>query len=319
MQDGTGYQGFPKHFDGKRFFNPDAPQVRGFLEALRWKLTSRPEPSPGFVADVEPSKPPAGVDGNALRVTLINHSSVLLQKSGLHLLTDPIWSERASPLSFVGPRRRRAPGVRLDDLPRIDIVLLSHNHYDHLDLATLRRLADRGHSQFIVPTGVAGLLRSNHIGPVHELDWGESLALAQANIHSVPALHFSARGMFDQNRTLWCGFVIQMGDRMVYFAGDTAFGKHFAQIRERFGPPRLALLPIGAYLPRWFMSPVHMGPDEAVQAHRILAAQTSIAIHHGTFKLTDEGIDTPKQELQACAPGDSFLVLNNGQAVTLES
>jgi L-ascorbate metabolism protein UlaG (beta-lactamase superfamily) len=308
---------FPRHFDGKRFFNPGAPGTRGFLDVLRWKLSSRPEPSARFVGDVQPSKPPSSVEGTELRVTLINHSTLLLQHSSSHILTDPVWSERVSPLASIGPRRRREPGVRFEDLPRIDTVLLSHNHYDHLDLATLRRLADGGQPQFIVPTGVARLLRSESIGPVHELDWGESLALTGTNFHSVPALHFSARGIFDGNRTLWCGYVMETAGRMVYFAGDTAFGVHFAQIRERFGAPRLALLPIGAYEPRWFMSSVHMAPEEAVRAHEILAAKTSIAIHHGTFQLGDEGIDTPKKQLRECAPGDSFLVLDNGKSVTL--
>jgi L-ascorbate metabolism protein UlaG (beta-lactamase superfamily) len=317
VQHGAGAPPFSRHFDGKRFFNPDAPQARGFLDVLRWKLSSRPEPSARFVSDVEQSQPPSCVEGNELRVTLINHSTLLLQQSGSHILTDPIWSERASPLTSIGPRRRRKPGVRWEDLPRIDTVLLSHNHYDHLDLATLRRLAGRGQSQFIVPAGVARLLRGQSIGPVHELDWGESLPLARTTIHSVPALHFSARGVFDRNRTLWCGYVIEAADRIVYFAGDTAFGGHFAAIRERFGAPRLALLPIGAYEPRWFMSPVHMGPEDAVKAHRILGAMTSIAIHHGTFQLADEGLDTPKKRLSECAPGDSFLALDNGQSVTL--
>jgi L-ascorbate metabolism protein UlaG (beta-lactamase superfamily) len=313
MKEGTSDPGFPKHFDGERFYNPGSPGARGVVDALRWKLTGRPEPSPRFVPDVEPSKPPPDVASGELRVTLINHSTVLLQQSGSHILTDPIWSDRASPLSWIGPRRRRNPGVLWEDLPRIDIVLLSHNHYDHLDLPTLRRLADRGHSQFIVPTGVARLLRSQGIGPVHELDWGESLRRGSDTIHSVPALHFSARGLFDRNRTLWCGYMIEAADRMIYFAGDTAFGGHFAKIRERFGSPHLALLPIGAYEPRWFMSAVHMAPDEAVRAHEILAAKTSIAIHHGTFQLADEGLDTPRDLLIACARHVSFLVLKNGQ------
>jgi len=313
MQDGTSQPQFPQHFDGKRFRNPDAPQAPGLPDALRWKLTSRPEPSPRFIPDVAPSIPPRRFAGDTVRTTLVNHSTVLLQHRDSNILTDPIWSERASPLSWVGPRRKRIPGVAWEHLPPIDAVLLSHNHYDHLDLPALRRLAARGDSTFIVPAGCARMLRSRNIGPAHELDWGESLPLPGCTIHCVPALHFSGRGIFDQNRTLWCGYVIQCGARLVYYAGDTAFGPHFAQIRERFGSPRLALLPIGAYEPRWFMSPVHMGPDEAVRAHRILGAQTSIAIHHGTFQLADEGIDTPRKELAACAPHKSFLVLNNGE------
>jgi L-ascorbate metabolism protein UlaG (beta-lactamase superfamily) len=308
---------FSKHFDGKRFFNPDARQAPGFLDLLRWQLTSRPERSARFLWDVQQSKPPACAEGNELRVTLINHSTLLLQPCGVNILTDPIWSRRASPFTWIGPSRRREPGVRWEDLPRIDIVLVSHNHYDHLDLATLHWLAARGESRFVVPVGVGRLLRSRNIGPVHELDWGESLSLAPVTIHSVPALHFSARGIFDRNRTLWCGYVIGAADRTVYFAGDTAFGDHFAQIRKRFGASRLALLPIGAYEPRWFMSPSHMAPDDAVRAHQILGAQTSIAIHHGTFQLGDDAIDTPKRFLARCAPDDSFLVLDNGQSVTL--
>jgi L-ascorbate metabolism protein UlaG (beta-lactamase superfamily) len=311
---GTNGPRFPKHFDGKRFYNPDAPQAPGLLDALRWKLTSRPEPSPSFISDVEQSIPPRRVEGSGLRTTLVNHSTVLLQQRGSNILTDPIWSERASPLSWIGPRRRRKPGISWDHLPRIDAVLISHNHYDHLDLPTLRRLAARGESAFIVPSRGARLLRSENIGPVHELDWGESLSLAPGlTIHCVPALHFSSRGIHDRNRTLWCGYMIECQERLIYFAGDTGFGRHFAQIREKFGSPRLALLPIGAYEPRWFMSPVHMAPDEAMRAHQILAARTSIAIHHGTFQLTDESIDTPKKELIARAQDEAFLVLNNGQ------
>jgi len=313
MQQVASGSGFPKHFDGRRFYNPGAPQAAGFLDVLRWKLTSRPQRSPRFISDVEQSKPPGSVEGSALRATLVNHSTVLLQQQGFNVLTDPIWSGRASPLSWIGPRRRRKPGVSWQDLPRIDAVLISHNHYDHLDLPTLRRLAALGHSTFIVPAGVARLFRSEKIGPTHELDWGESVSLQGCTIHCVPALHFSSRKMWDLNTTVWCGYVIECQDRPVYFAGDTAFGSHFAQIREKFGPPRLALLPIGAYAPRWFMSRVHMAPDEAVRAHEILAAHTSVAIHHGTFQLTDEAIDTPKKELIACARDASFVVLDNGQ------
>jgi L-ascorbate metabolism protein UlaG (beta-lactamase superfamily) len=303
---------FPRHFDGKRFYNPDAPQAPGLLDVLRWKLTTRPQQSPSFIDDVEPSIPPRRWEASGLRTTLVNHSTVLLQWRGSNILTDPIWSERTSPLSWIGPRRRRKPGVSWEDLPPIDAVLISHNHYDHLDLPTLRRLAARGDSTFIVPVGVARLLRAENIGTAHELDWGEALPLPGFTIHCVPALHFSGRGIH-RNRTLWCGYVIEYQERLVYYAGDTGFGPHFSWIRERFGSPDLALLPIGVYEPRWFMSPVHMAPEEAVRAHDILAAKSSIAIHNGTFQLGDEAIDTPKNQLITCAQQKPFLVLNNGQ------
>ncbi len=305
---------FAKHFDGKRFYNPNGSRAPGWIDALRWKLTSRGEPSPRFVSDVKQSIPPRQVEGSELRATLVNHSTVLLQQRTSHILTDPIWSERASPMSLIGPRRRRSPGVRRENLPRIDIVLISHNHYDHLDLQTLRWLAGRGVITFIVPIGVSNLLRSERIGPVYELDWGEARKVDATTVHCVPALHFASRGIFDRNKTLWCGYVISSKNGNVYFAGDTAFGDHFTQIRDRFGSLRLALLPIGAYEPRWFMSPIHMAPEEAVRAHEILGSGTSIAIHHGTFQLGDDGIDTPKHKLLASSRRDSFLILENGQS-----
>jgi hypothetical protein len=223
MQKGAKEMRFPKRFDGRRFYNPDAPQAPGFLDVIRWKLTSRPESSPSFISDVEPSIPPRSVDGNALRITLVNHSTVLLQQRGFNILTDPIWSERASPFSWIGPRRRRKPGVRKEDLPRIDAVLISHNHYDHMDLPTLRQLAARGDCTFVVPARTAQLLRSENIQPVHELDWGQSLSLSNFIVHGVSALHFSARGIYDRNKTLWCGYVIECQSRLIYFAGDTAY------------------------------------------------------------------------------------------------
>ena len=291
---------FPPHFDGQRFFNPGGKQARGLLDVLRWKLTSRAAPTPRFIADVQPSVPVPSLPQEQARVTLINHSTVLLQVNGLNILTDPVWSERASPVRFAGPRRRRAPGVRWEDLPPIDLVLLSHNHYDHLDLRTLHKLKRTHPSEYIVPLGLAKLLARQKLGAAQELDWGDSLSFRGTVIHAVPALHFSARSLRDRNRTLWCGYLLETPTGPVYFAGDTAYGEHFAAIRQRYGAPRLALLPIGAYQPRWFMSAVHMGPDEAVRAHSDLGSQVSVAIHHGTFQLTDEALDTPPEELRSC-------------------
>jgi L-ascorbate metabolism protein UlaG (beta-lactamase superfamily) len=167
------------------------------------------------------------------------------------------------------------------------------------------------------------LLESEGIGPVHELDWGDSISLRDLTIHCVPAMHFSARGLFDRNRTLWCGYVIEAGARVLYFAGDTAYGDHFEAIRKRFGSPRLALLPIGAYEPHWIMSPVHMGPDEAARAHQALGAETSVAIHHGTFQLADESIDMPATALRESLrrrriAEQSFRALNNGEFVEFD-
>jgi L-ascorbate metabolism protein UlaG (beta-lactamase superfamily) len=258
-----------------------------------------------------------------LRATLVNHSTVLLQQHGSNILTDPVWSECVSPVSWLGPRRRRSPGVQWEDLPTIHLVLLSHNHYDHLDLPSLRLLAARRESQFIAPLGLAAWLESLGIGPARELDWGDSIALRGLIIHCVPALHFSARGPFDRNKTLWCGYVIESAGGILYFAGDTAYGDHFAAIRERFGAPRMALLPIGAYQPRWMMSAVHMSPDEAVEAHQTLGAQMAVAIHHGTFQLADDAIDTPAAALRESlrrreAGGEPFRVLRNGESVHLD-
>ena len=308
---------FPEHFDGERFYNPDAPPPFGFAQVLRWKLTSRPEPSPRFVADVEPTVPPRRVERGQLRITLVNHSTVLIQLPGANILTDPIWSERTSPLSWIGPRRHRAPGVRIEDLPPLDAVLISHDHYDHLDLPTLRQLAPRHNPAFVVPARVSRTLRSANITSARELDWSDSLPLSNVVVHCVPAVHFSARRLFDRNLSLWCGYVIESQEGLVYFAGDTAFGSHFAGIRAKYGAPRVALLPIGSYLPRWFMSRVHMDPAGAVAAHELLGARTSIAIHHGTFQLADDGIDTAKKELLACRRDPSFLVLRNGESVNI--
>ncbi len=297
------------HFDGERFFNPGAKQARGLGEVLRWRFSSKPTKWPDWIDDVTPSKPARGVTGE-LRVTMINHATLLLQMDGGNILTDPIWSERTSPIAWAGPKRHRAPGVRFEDLPPIHLVLLSHNHYDHLDLPTIKRLAAEHRPQFAVPLGVAALLRSERIAVAAELDWWDR----HEAITCVPAQHFSARGVTDRNRTLWCGYTIETPLGLVYFAADTGFGPHFAQIRERCGPLRAALLPIGAYKPEWFMGPVHMSPQDAIRAQAVLQPGVCVPIHFGTFQLTDEGPEDPLKEL-GDAPG--WVVLRNGQSTLL--
>ena len=288
------------HFNGRTFFNPDGPQTKGLWDVIRWQFTRRPRPWPPKLPSAVQPAPPTRVMGGEPRITVIGHSTVLIQVHGLNFLTDPIWSERASPVQFLGPRRRRQPALRMQDLPPIDVILLSHNHYDHLDRTTLRELIDRHRPRIITTLGV-----SRHLPPGDgtaaclEMDWWQSEQItSDMRLTCVPAKHFSARTPFDRNRTLWCGFVLSTPSGGIYYAGDTAWGAHFEQIRERLGAPLIALLPIGAYAPRWFMSPVHMDPEEAVQAHRVLKARKSIAIHCGTFALADEGPDDPVTDLQ---------------------
>jgi L-ascorbate metabolism protein UlaG (beta-lactamase superfamily) len=297
------------HFDGETFHNlPPGPR-RGFADFVRWQRTRRPGFWPEWIESAPGSPPEPRVSD--LRVTRVGHSTVLVQAAGLNLLTDPVWSDRVSPVSWAGPRRRRAPGIRFEDLPPIDAVLVSHNHYDHLDLPTLERLEAAHRPQFLVSLGNAALLRSRAIGRVAELDWWQRAEIGGARVTAVPARHFSGRGLRDTNATLWCGYAIESAAGTVYFAGDTGWGPHFQQIRERLGAPRLALLPIGAYRPEWFMSPVHMSPREAVEAHGVLGAAASVAIHYGVFAIADDGAAEAVDEL-ARAREPRFLVVEPG-------
>lgn len=282
------------HFDGRRFFNPGGANGQPFWLAPSMLLTPRTRwPSK---VPVDQKQPPQTGPGDVV-VTFIGHASFLLQIGGINLLMDPVYSERASPLSFMGPRRVRAPGVRFDDLPSISCVLLSHNHYDHCDLRTLRALDRRFHMPIVTPVGNRRLLRSAGIEHVEELDWWENAHTAPLPVTLTPAQHFSARHPFDRNRALWCGFLIEASGRRILFAGDTGYGVHFREIGARLGPIDFGLIPIGAYEPRWFMKDIHMNPAEAVQAHLDLAAIESLAMHFGTFQLTPEGIDDPPREL----------------------
>jgi L-ascorbate metabolism protein UlaG (beta-lactamase superfamily) len=311
---GPAYRGpVSDHFDGEHFSNMRAVPHGGFGAFLRWQMHR--QRGPWVDRDAPPGpKPPARVPG--LRVTFVNHATMLLQQDDLNVLTDPIWSLRASPVAFMGPRRHHPPGLRFEDLPPIDAVLLSHNHYDHLDLPTLLRLQAAHHPRFFCALGNKALLERAGLQRVTELDWWQSVPLtATVDLIAVPAQHFSNRGFFDRDRTLWLGYVLRGPAGLSYFAGDTGAGPHFAEIRRRLGAPRLAMLPIGAYRPAWFMSPVHEAPAEALAAHAQLGAGTSVAVHFGTFALGDDGQDEPRRALEAARRGARFHVLDFGEAL----
>jgi L-ascorbate metabolism protein UlaG (beta-lactamase superfamily) len=316
---GPTYQGPPSdHFDGRRFENMRAVPHGGLGAFLRWQLGRQ---RPAWTDRTTPPgpPPPARVTGGALRVTFVNHATVLLQQDGLNVLTDPIWSLRASPVSFAGPRRHRPPGLRFEDLPPIDAVVLGHNHYDHLDLPTLVRLQQAHRPRFFCGLGNGRLLARAGIERVTELDWWQAARLTpEVELVAVPSQHFSNRGLFDRDRTLWLGYVVRGPAGTSYFASDTGRGPHFAEIRRRLGPPRLAVLPIGAYRPEWFMSGVHVSPQEALEAHNALGAGTSVGMHFGTFSLADDGQDEPPAALAAAlashpAPRPRFWTLDFGE------
>jgi L-ascorbate metabolism protein UlaG (beta-lactamase superfamily) len=253
-------------------------------------------PWPSRIA-APPHLPPRLDDATAV-VSWVGHATFLIQTAAGNILTDPMYSERAGPFNMIGPRRVRPPAVRIEDLPPIATVLLSHNHYDHCDRPTLRTLARRFDPLVITPVGNGPVVRSCGIRRMEELDWWQRSEASAHVVTVTPARHFSARGPFDRNRALWGGFVVSIGELRLYFAGDTGYGPFFHDIRKRLGPIDLALLPIGAYEPRWFMQPVHMNPGEAVQAHLDLKAKRSIGMHYGTFQLTAEGIAEPLRALE---------------------
>ncbi len=312
----------PAPFDGRHFHNGSGIGPHGFSAVLRWLLTRRRQPWPDAVAATIAAKPQDRVGDGAIRATVIGHATVLIQVAGLNILTDPVWSPRIGPVNWLGIKRIRPPAIAFDDLPRIDVVLVSHNHYDHLDRPTLAALAER--DQVLVVTG----RKAGHAVPgdlVRELDWWESRILGEGvQVTYVPAEHFSGRGPFDRNASLWGGFVLETPRGAIYFAGDTGMGPHFAAIRARFGPMTLSLLPIGAYAPRWFMGPVHLDPADAVAASVTLDSAISLALHFGTFRLADESYDAPLQELAAALaawdsgkPGGDFRVPTFGEAVVI--
>jgi L-ascorbate metabolism protein UlaG (beta-lactamase superfamily) len=316
-----GYKGRPSdHFDGKRFYNQGNHTEQGFFTFLKW-ITTRDAPEwRKMPAVANHTKLSQRVGNGELQITFINHATFLIQMDGLNILTDPLWSERTSPVSFTGPQRVQQPGILLNDLPPIDAVVLSHNHYDHLDLPTLKIIAGRDKPHIFAGLGNRVLLNKAGIDNVREMDWWEQEILSDTvAVSFVPARHFSNRGMCDHNKTLWGGFVLESSAGAVYFAGDTGFGPHFEQIGNRFTSIRLALLPIGAFQPEWFMAPHHMSPPDALKAHFILRTHTSVAMHYGTFRLGDDQQNEPVEALRsAIAAADmqssQFWIMEFGES-----
>ena len=286
------------HFDGRRFFNPGLPAGRrGLAQVVKWRLGGQRQTWPKLPPDPLFPPPPSQVEPGQAAVTFIGHATFLIRLPGLTILTDPVFSERCSPVGWAGPRRARPPGIALSKLPPIDLVLVSHNHYDHLDLPSLRRLVGRNTPAVITTLGNERLMREAGFAQVSALDWWESQTVGGLRVTATPARHFSRRGLRDGNASLWGGFSLKDAHGHILFAGDSGAGPHWATMRDRLGSPDLALLPIGACEPRWLMAPVHMNPAEAVQAHRDLGARQSIGMHFGTFQLTDEAIDAPERWL----------------------
>ena len=316
------------HFNGKTFFNPGARIAGRFRDFLRWRLLHRPVPWPRSV-ELVPQPPPPKPRGDEIVATWIGHATWLLQTTRGNFLTDPQFSPCAGPLGRLGPRRVHAPGVAPEALPRIDAVLLSHDHYDHCDLPSLRWLAKVHAPLFVAPLRHGDILRRAGAQRMVELDWWQSHAVGtDAQVTLTPSQHWTNRLDAPRNHRLWGGFFLTLGatggagTRRIWFVGDTGYDADlFRSIGGRCGAPDLALMPIGAYEPRWFMAPMHMNPAEAVAAHRDAGARRSLAMHWGTFQLTDEGREDPVLALASArnaagVAADEFRVLQPGESVT---
>lgn len=314
------------HYREGRFWNLD-PSVTGkksFLQLLKWQFGSKKTEWPDFVEDnlspviineAEPGK---------VKITYVNHATLLIQIGKTNILTDPMFFNRTSPVSWAGPKRHRSPGIALESLPPIHYVLISHNHYDHLDTRSIEAIDKRFRPRVFVPLGMGKYTPVGDGGRLTEMDWWQAVQIADGlTIHFVPAQHWSARTPFDTNESFWGGFVIQGAETRMFFAGDTGYAEHFKLIREKFGPLDVSFLPVGAYEPRWFMKEAHLNPEDAVLAHKDLESALTVGIHFGTFQLTDEGMDTPVIELKdamikhGVADGN-FVAPRNGQEFLLD-
>jgi L-ascorbate metabolism protein UlaG (beta-lactamase superfamily) len=307
------------HYDGRRFFNSPRESKRTFWHFLKWQLSGNRQAWPKSVENTATPQLATELASDEIAVTFVNHATLLLQVKGHNILTDPVWSLRTSPVQWMGPKRVRPPGLAFEKLPPIDLVLVSHNHYDHMDKTSLQRLEHAFHPRFVVAMGDEPAMRGFGATHVHEMDWWEELEISHdLKVVFTPCRHWSGRSLRDRYRSLWGAFLIVYKGRKIYFGGDAGYSKVYAEMFRRYGPMDLAFLPIGAYEPRWFMREAHMNPEEAVQAHLDLRAQKSIGIHFGTFQLTDEAHDEPVRALREAKSrarvfDESFSVLAEGE------
>lgn len=320
-----GYQGkSAEHFDGKQFRNISKIKARSLLDVFKWTLTkdqgewqklSRDDTTIG-------KAPEPSADNGEISITFVNHATFLIQVGEWNILTDPVWSKRASPFQWIGPERMRPPGINFEDLPDIDFVLISHNHYDHLDIHTVKQLSSKHDPLFVVPLGVSRYLENHGVCRTAELNWWEEENPGHdLHITSVPAQHFSGRGLSDRDKTLWCGYVLETTAGTLYFAGDTGYDGIFTEIGRRFDID-LSFIPIGAYKPRWFMNPIHVDPEQAIQIHKDVSSNQSIGMHFGTFPLADEGMHEPQADLKKArkkhgVPKSIFYTLGEGDVKIL--
>lgn len=309
------------HFDGSRFFDPEIQNKKTFGAFLKWQITRKSVPWPNRIELTEHDIPPVRVLGDDLRISNVGHVTFLIQTQGVNILTDPVWSDRASPFSFAGPKRVIDPGIKFEDLPPIDVVWISHNHYDHLDISTIKRLWKEHKPRIITPLGNDSIIHSHDKKiKVEAYDWGDEVDISNnVKLHLTPMQHWSARGLFDRNKALWSALTIETRGGNVYFIGDSGYGegRYFKRDKEKFGEFRLALLPMGAYEPRWFMKYAHMNPDDMLKAHNDLGQPHTIPCHYDVFKLTDEGRGEAKialrKAMQEQKIGDKVKLLEVGK------